>query len=49
MTEINGLERNNAFQKQLDQLKKGSINARQLAGTIRMSQGGAPWMDITQN
>ena len=35
MTEINGLERNNAFQKQLDQLKKGSINARQLAGAIR--------------
>ena len=34
--------RNTSLQKQLDILKKGSKDARQLAGAYRMSHGGAP-------
>ena len=40
----NNEERNAAKQKQLDQVKKGTRDARQLAGAYRMSKGGAPWM-----
>ena len=42
------IERNVSLQKQYDGLKKGSRDARQLAGALRMSKGGAPWMDISQ-
>ena len=47
-TELNNSERNQSLQRQWDGLKKGARDARQLAGAYRMSRGGAPWMDISQ-
>jgi len=48
VTSENNRERNIALQKQLDILKKGSKDARQLAGAYRMSHGGAPSRDILE-
>ena len=44
---VNIEERRVTKQKQLDQVKKGARDARQLAGALRMSKGGAPWMVST--